>query len=58
MGKPGFPILLPVGAASPPHREGLGGRSLPKNQRSTRERGRSRTFAPSGEGWGQGGRLV
>ncbi len=31
MGKPGFPFPLPVGAASPPHREGLGGRSPPKN---------------------------
>ncbi len=31
MGKPGFPMPLPVGAASPPRREGLGGRSPPKN---------------------------
>ncbi len=31
MGKPGFPIPLPVGATSPPRREGLGGLRLPKN---------------------------
>ncbi|GEM_PF-5507978 len=29
MGKPGFPILLPVGVASLPHREGLEGEVLP-----------------------------